>query len=164
MTTDRERKKNLLLLSAALWLLDAVFYLLSFIWPEMYRWSLLFYLPLFLGVVYPFFVMGQQMRSNPQNLVKGLGRKENRWLLILLVVSVLITIISFFWNGLAVLGQGSGELIDGVFWRADHGNLIERITEAEYLRLRAAETRLGLGHLFVFLALPTVCFGRKKAE
>ena len=164
MKLSEGTKRKLFVLSFVLWCVDAGLYLLSFFWTQMYRWGTLLFLPLFLGLFPLFLMVTLENTGNLQKMMKGLTRRENKWLAVLLAVSALVTAVNFIWNGMAVLGRGSGQVIDGVFWLTNHGSQIEQITEAEYLRLCGAETRLMLGHLLVFLAIPTASFGRRNTE
>lgn len=64
--------------------------------------------------------------------------------------------------GMIFLWEGGPDIINGVYWLTDHGNLVREITEAEYIRLSRAEMRLMSGGLLTFIAIPIAHFSPKN--
>lgn len=73
-------------------------------------------------------------------------------------MSFLYTIFNFLAN-VYILRDGSVKFENGMYYLWDH-RFVREITREEYRNLKIAETRLFIGHVLAFSAIPMVFFFR----
>lgn len=157
-----ERDKKLFLLSVGVYLLNILFFLLSLFIFEMKKWAFL----IFLGVLgYTIAIEIKMTLEMKQNLLihnpePNAPIKYSGWRKTLQNATCLAVFLLFFIS-VAILWEGSGTIVDGLYWLELKGDLIRPITEAEYRHFIFTETRMMIGFLLAFTVNPVAHYGEK---
>ena len=156
--------RRLFWLTAAVYGLNWLCYLLSIFWVEMHRWMVVFFFPVFIYIIIMLYVMKKNDKCRKEMFLTKLELKNIRgWRAVLIGLSGAVALLTFV-IAMVCLVNGSGEIIDGVYWLTNKGDLVRQITWEEYSKLIRAEASMVYGFFLFPTANPLAYYAEERSQ